>query len=72
MLVVPASRKMVMARLRRLAMICGPAAVRTWEWSSSKSMSRTQRRRSSMLHWPQMMAASWPGVAGVTLSEVTA
>ena len=34
--------------------------------------SRTQRRRSSMLHWPQMMAASWPGVAGVTLSEVTA
>jgi hypothetical protein len=53
-------------------MICGPTAVRTWEWSSSKSMSRTQRRRSSMLHWPQMMAASWPGVAGVTLSEVTA
>jgi hypothetical protein len=29
-----------MTRLRRLAMICGPAAVRTWERSSSKPMSR--------------------------------
>jgi hypothetical protein len=61
-----------MARLRRLAMIWGPAAVRTWERSSSKSVSRTQCSRSSMPQWPRMMAASWPGVAWVTLSEVTA
>jgi hypothetical protein len=40
MLVVPASRRMVMTRLRRLAMMRGPWAVRTWERSSSKSMSR--------------------------------
>jgi acyl-CoA synthetase (AMP-forming)/AMP-acid ligase II len=47
MLAVPDSRKMVMARLRRLAMTRGPAAVRIWERSSSKSRSRTQCSRSS-------------------------
>ena len=48
-----------MARLRRLAMMRGPLAVRTWERSSSKSRSRTQCSRSSMPQWPRMMAASW-------------
>ena len=61
-----------MARLRRLAMTCGPLAVRTWERSSPKSMSRTQCRRSSMPQWPRMMAASWAGLAWVTVREVTA
>jgi hypothetical protein len=72
MLVAPDSRRMVMARLRRLAMMCGPLAVRTWDRSSSKSMPRTQCRRSSMPQWPRMMAASWAWVAWVTVSEVTA
>jgi hypothetical protein len=31
MLVVPASRRMVMTRLRRLAVMRRPLAVRTWE-----------------------------------------
>ena len=72
MLVVPASRRMVITRLRRLAMMRGPLAVRTWERSSSKSVSRTQWSRSSMPQWPRMMAASWAGLAWVTVSEVTA
>jgi hypothetical protein len=33
MQVAPVSRKMVVARLRRLAMICGPLAVRIGERS---------------------------------------
>ena len=72
MLVAPDSRKMVMARLRKLAMMRGPLAVRTWERSSSKSMSRTQWRRSLMPQWPRMIAASWACRAWVTVSEVTA
>ena len=72
MQVAPVSRRMVMARLRREAMICGPLAVRIWERSSSKSRSRTQWSRSSMPQWPRMMAASWAGLAWVTLREVTA
>ena len=72
MLVAPDSRKMVMARLRRLAMMRGPLAVRTWERSSSKSVSRTQWRRSSMPQWPRMMVASWAWLAWVTVSDVTA
>jgi hypothetical protein len=63
MLVAPASRRMVMARLRRLAMICGPLAVRTWELSSPKSVSRTQCSRSSMPQCPRMMSASWAWLA---------
>jgi len=42
MLAWPASRTMVMARLRRAAMMRGLLAVRTWERSSPESMSRTQ------------------------------
>jgi hypothetical protein len=72
MLVVADSRRMVMTRLRRLAMMRGPLAVRTWERSSPKSRSRIQWSRSSMLLWPRMMAASWGGLAWVTRREVTA
>jgi hypothetical protein len=72
MLVVPASRRMVMTRLRRLAMVRGLLAVRTWERSSSKSMSRIQWSRSSMPQWPRMMAASRAGLAWVTVKDVTA
>jgi hypothetical protein len=35
MLMAPLSRKMVMARFRRLAITLGPLPVRTWERSSS-------------------------------------
>ena len=72
MLAWPASRKMVMARLRKVAMTRGALAVRTWERSSSKSMSRTQCRRSSMPQWPRMMAASSAGLAWVAVSDVIA
>ena len=68
MLAAPATRKMVITRLRRLAMMRGPAAVRTCEPASPKSMSRTQCSRSSMPQWPRMMAASWAGLAWVMVS----
>ena len=42
MLVAPVRRRMLMTRLRRDAMTCGPAPVRTWEWSSAKVTSRTR------------------------------
>ena len=45
-----------MARLRRLAMMRGPLAVRTWERSSPESRSRTQCSRSSMPQWRRR----WP------------
>src|SRR5262245_56910815 len=48
MLIAPDSRKMVLARLRGLAMTRGAAAVRTWERSSPKSVPRTQCSRSPM------------------------
>src|SRR3954470_17318668 len=44
MLVCPASRLTLIAVLRRAAMTCGPAPVRTAEWSSPKVTSRTQCR----------------------------
>src|SRR3954451_8473296 len=44
MLVWPASRLTLIAVLRRAAMTCGPAPVRTAEWSSPKVTSRTQCR----------------------------
>jgi hypothetical protein len=61
-----------MAKLRGLAMMRGPLAVRTWERSLSKSVSRTQCRRSSMAQWPRMMAASLAGLAWVAVSDVMA
>jgi hypothetical protein len=65
MLVAPASLKLVMARLRiGLAMMRGPWPVRIWERPSSKSTARTQCRRSSIIQWPRMMAASSPGWPG--------
>src|SRR4051812_28728107 len=44
MLEWPASRLTLIAVLRRAAMMCGPAPVRTAEWSSPKVTSRTQWR----------------------------
>jgi hypothetical protein len=44
MVVMPASRSAVMARLRSAAMTWGALPVRTWERSSSKRLSRIQRR----------------------------
>jgi hypothetical protein len=41
-LAAPASRQMVITRVRRLAMMCGPLAVRTCERFLSKAMSRVQ------------------------------
>ena len=57
MLLAPARRTMLMARLRREAMTRGPLPVRTWERSSSKVTSRTQCRRFSMHQWPRIQAA---------------
>src|SRR5664280_361495 len=48
MLAVWVRRKMVIARLRRLAMTRGPLPVRTWDRSSPNVTSRTQWSRSSM------------------------
>jgi hypothetical protein len=64
MLAWPASRGIVIARFLKAAMTCGALAVRAWERSSSKSMSRTQCSRSSIIQWPRMMAAS-PAGAGL-------
>ena len=68
----PVSRRMVMARLRRLAMTRGPFRVRIWEESSPRVTSRTQCRLSSMDQCPRKKSASWAGLAWVTVSEVTA
>jgi len=59
----PASRKREMARLRRVAITCGPAPRRIWERSSSKVTSRTQWRRFSMVQWARTSARSRAGVA---------
>jgi hypothetical protein len=50
--VSPAERKMVMARLRTLAMTRGPLLERTWERSLFRSMLRTRCSRSSISQWP--------------------
>ncbi|OLM08469.1 hypothetical protein Ae706Ps2_6713c [Pseudonocardia sp. Ae706_Ps2] len=63
MLVVPVSRSAAIARLRRAAMTCGPAAVRVWERSSSKETSRTQCSRFSMFQCPRIQRASKIGSA---------
>jgi hypothetical protein len=39
-------------------MMRGPVAVRVWERSSSKVMSRTQWSSFSIFQWPRMIAAS--------------
>ena len=62
MLVAPARRRRLMARLRRVAMTRGPLPVRIWERSSSKVTSRTQCRRFSMHQWPRIQVASWASV----------
>ena len=56
MLVAPARRCRLIARLRREAMTCGACPVRTWERSSAKVTSRTQCRPlsgspSALLRW---------------------
>lgn len=61
----PARRKMVTARLRRLAMMRGPSAVRIWRRSSSKSMSRIQYRRYSIPQCPRQALAGSGRSAGL-------
>jgi hypothetical protein len=73
MQVAPARRKMVIARLRRLAMMRGAAGgadlgavfievvVADPVWS-----------RPSIAQWPRMLVASSAGLAWVMVSEVTA
>src|SRR3954451_7808653 len=58
MLECPASRLTLIAVLRGAAMICGPAPVRTAEWSSPKVTSRTQWRVFSICQWPRSQIAS--------------
>jgi hypothetical protein len=61
MLAVWVRRKMVIARLRRLAMTRGPLPVRTWDRSSPNVTSRTHWSRSSMDQWPRSASASLVG-----------
>lgn len=42
MFVWPTARSVLMAKLRRVAMLSGPCPVRTWEASSAKVVSRTK------------------------------
>jgi hypothetical protein len=51
MLVAPARRSTLIARLRSVAITRGAWPVRTWERSSSKVTSRTQCSRFSISHW---------------------
>jgi hypothetical protein len=50
----------------------GPFPVRTWQWSSSKVTSRTQRRRFSTHQWPRIQATSRALVPCAAVSLVTA
>ena len=60
---LPARRSAVRARLRKAAMTCGPAAVRTVDRSSSKATSRTQCSWFSMRQCPRIQPASRTGSA---------
>ncbi len=59
----PASRKREMARLRSVAITCGPAPRRTWDRSSSKVTSRTQWSRFSIVQWARTSARRRAGDA---------
>lgn len=53
---VQASCSIPIARSRKVAMACGPLPVRTWQWSSPKATSRTQRSLFSMHRWSRSRA----------------
>ena len=72
MLVEPARRCRLMARLRRLAMTAGPFPVRIWEWSSTKVTSRIQCSLFSMDQWFWMIALSWSARMSPKPRSVTA
>ena len=59
----PVSRRREMARLRTVAITCGPAPRRTWDRSSSKVTSRTPWRRFSIVQWARTSARSRAGAA---------
>ncbi len=63
MLVWPASRSALIARLRRVAMTRGALPVRICERSSSKVTSLTQWTRFSMPQWPRTSSPSYSGLA---------
>ena len=65
------SRMRLMARLRRVAMTCGPLPVRGWWRSSSKTTSLTQWSRFSVPQCPWSQAATTSGWAPVTGREQT-
>ena len=58
MLVAPCRRWRLTARLRSVAITCGPWPVRIWEWSSAKVTSRIQCSRFSMDQCPRIASAS--------------
>jgi hypothetical protein len=72
MLVAPARRCTLIARLRRVAITAGPPLVRIWEWSSSKTTSRIQCSRFSMLQCQPMISASCSARISPQLRSVTA
>lgn len=63
MLVWPAARSWLMAKLRRVAMFSGPCPVRIVEASSRKAVSRTKWSRFSITHCDLMIFAIRSGAA---------
>lgn len=62
MLVVPASLRVPMARLRHVAIARGVLPVRSWEAFSAKVVSRTWCRASTF-QWSRISLAGWAAVA---------
>lgn len=60
----PAARRVLIAKLRRVAMLSGPCPVRTVEASSAKVVSRTKWRRFSMVHCERAIFAMPSGRLG--------
>ena len=65
------SRMRLMARLRRVAMTCGPLRVRSWWRSSLKTTSRLQWSRFSIPQCPWIQVATALGWASVMGREQT-
>jgi hypothetical protein len=72
MLVCPANRWRLSAKLRRVAMTAGPFPVRIWEWSSVKVTSRIQWTLFSIDQWSRMISASWRARMSSNPRSVTA
>lgn len=70
MLVWPAARRVLMAKLRRVAMLSGPWPVWTLEASSAKVVSRTEWSLFSMIHCERAIFAMRSGEASRLVRSV--